>query len=52
MKFAKTGKPSFRPRYDLGARFGVFEPHVRFGSKADILRRRTDVRFTPKADIG
>jgi hypothetical protein len=26
--------------------------HVCFGSKADITARLSDVRFTPKADIG
>jgi DNA-binding transcriptional LysR family regulator len=28
----------------------ALHPHVRFGSKADILRRNRDVRFGPKAD--
>ena len=67
MKFAKIGKPSFRPRYGLGARFGVLEPltsalghkrtspHVRVMSalppKADIVQRIGNVRFVPKADI-
>jgi len=67
VKFAKTGKPSFRPRYGVGARFGVFEPltsalaHKRtltrlfrmsaLPPKADIADHDCHARFVPKADI-
>jgi hypothetical protein len=33
------------------ARQQTLAAHVRFGSKADITDGRSDVRFTPKADI-
>ena len=59
MKFAKIGKPSFRPRYGPGARFGVLEPltsalgHKRTSPHVRVMSAllAIQVRYVPNCDI-
>jgi hypothetical protein len=44
-----TGEMGLRGQF---ARQQSLAAHVRFGSKADIAAPPTNVRFTPKSDIG